>query len=488
MRAAGILLPVFSLPNDYGIGSFGKEAYRFVDFLADCGQRFWQILPLGQTGYGDSPYQCPSAYAGNPYFIDIDTLIETGLLESEEVRHHISHTKYIDYPRLFNERYRILRTAYQRFAPDRAYQEFCDEHGFWLNDYALFMAVKSKNELRSLSEWSAEDRDYILQKSRQQTFESEIGFWKFLQFYFFRQWFALKKYANDKGIKIIGDKPIYTAADSVEVWTSPQYFQVDKDLKPLRIAGCPPDDFDANGQLWGNPLYDWKSLSAENFEWLLKSYDFSVKLYDVVRIDHFRGLISYFSIPANDINAKRGEWIKAPAKEFLSALKKRYHKDQIIAEDLGYMTEDVIKMLKFSGYRGMKVFQFAFYDEDSDHLPKNLTKNGVYYVGTHDNMTTKQWLKSLKRKEKQRLKITVNKNPGENMTFACIRCVLNSQSDIAIISMHDYLTLGKAARINTPSTLGKNWRYRFKKNYAQKLIDKIKAMTNSSGRFKSLLS
>ena len=484
MRGAGILLPVFSLPGKYGIGSFGKEAYKFIDFLTDCGQHYWQVLPLGPTSIGDSPYQSPSVYAGNPYFIDLDILCAEGLITEEECRQNENASHAIDYSWLYQTRYPLLRTAFSRFNSGNYddYESFRLSNAQWLDDYALFMAVKGINGNKSLAEWPAACKRYQDQSALRQTYDREMRFWVFLQYLFFRQWYAVKEYANARGIGIIGDKPIYTAYDSVELWSNPQYFQVHKDLTPIRVSGCPPDGFTADGQLWGNPLYDWDRLKKDNYEWLLKTYDSATRMFDFVRIDHFRGFSSYYSVPYGEKTARNGEWVKGPGKDFISVLKSRYVKDCIIAEDLGYKDDDVIELLKFSGYPGMKLLQFALDKEDSDDLPEKNPENSIAYLGTHDNTTGRQWLGGLSKDEKKLMLKAVKPRLGENLLDACLRCVLGTKSQIAVIMMFDYMKLGAEARINKPSTLGRNWTWRANKYNRPSIRRKIKRLTKKSGR------
>jgi len=485
MKGAGILLPVFSLPGKYGIGSFGKEAYKFIDFLIDCGQRYWQVLPLGPTSIGDSPYQSPSVHAGNPYFINLDILCAEGLITEKECRQNENASPVIDYSWLYQTRYPLLRTAFSRFNSRNYddYESFRSSSAQWLDDYALFMAIKGINGHKGLDEWPAEYKRYQEQSALRQKYDREMQFWIFLQFLFFRQWYAIKEYANARGIGIIGDKPIYTAYDSVELWSNPQYFQVHEDLTPIRVAGCPPDGFTADGQLWGNPLYDWDRLKKDDYEWLLKTYDSATRMFDFVRIDHFRGFSGYYSVPYGEKTARNGEWVKGPGKDFISFLKSRYKKDCIIAEDLGYKDDGVIELLAFSGYPGMKVLQFAFGGEDSDDLPTKNPENSIAYLGTHDNMTGKQWLGSLSKDEKKRMLNAVKPRLGENHVDACVRCVLETKSHIAVIVMFDYLKLGIEARINYPSTLGGNWIWRANSYNRLFIRKKIKRMTKNSGRW-----
>jgi 4-alpha-glucanotransferase len=465
-----------------------------VDFLNDCGQRFWQLLPLGPTSYGDSPYQSPSVYAGNPYFIDLDLLASDGLLTKKECLDNECSSEQIDYAWLWHTRYKVLRKAFGRFKAEKYgdYDAFCSENAHWIFDYGLFMAIKGENDSRGLEEWSSEHKDYKKQrldrlgslefvKFDDEGLEPEIRFWIFLQYFFFKQWYAIKNYANSKDIKIIGDKPIYTAYDSVEVWSHPQFFQVDENLVPVRVAGCPPDGFSADGQLWGNPLYNWDALALEGYEWLLKTYDITTQMYDMVRIDHFRGFSGYFSILYGETTARNGYWVKGPGKDFLTRLKSRYIGDRIIAEDLGLLDDDVIELLRYSGYPGMMVMQFGM-SKESAYYPSDYPENTIAYLGTHDNMTGKQWLDGLTAEEKAVLKEAVVRRTGETWIDACLKHLLTMNSRIVLVMMSDYLGLGKEGRINEPSTLGHNWLWRAKEYDTPSQRKKVTKMTKESGR------
>ncbi|MDR1094671.1 MAG: 4-alpha-glucanotransferase [Clostridiales bacterium] len=481
MRCAGILLPVFSLPNRYGIGSFGEEAYGFIDFLADCGQAYWQVLPIGPTIYGDSPYQPPSVYAGNPYFVAPGLLQADGWLSERECAEHRMGGAYIDYARLFETRYKLLETAYKRFSqtPPPDFAAFKEENAYWLDCYCLFMVVKGLNGGKAMAEWSAEHKNYRLQLERKAEYADGAEFWAFVQYCFFKQWNALKAYANGKGIRIIGDRPIYSALDSADVWANPEYFQLDAELNPTAVAGVPPDLFSEDGQLWGNPLYNWDEIKKRGFDFWTRNFDFLFKQFDTVRVDHFRGFAAYYSIPTGSATAKNGEWFDAPWREFFTALKSRYGVGRIITEDLGAIDDKVKGMLAFCGYPGMKIFEFAFGEDDSAYLPKNYPENCVAYTGTHDNMTCKQWLGALNGKERRRLRRTIKRRLFEGRVAACIRNVLNSRADTVIIPMQDYMELGAAARINFPSTLGGNWIWRLPRGYdAPKLKKHILMLTN----------
>lgn len=463
MRRKGILLPVFSLPSRYGIGDFGAEAYKFVDFLAETGQDLWQILPLNQTSFGDSPYQSPSAYAGNPYFIDPEALASEGLLTEGELNGRQVPPGPVDYARLYGERYALLRLAYSRFDGEgEAFLRFCAQTP-WLKDYCDFMALKAGNGGRDWQSWPEEER----RRGRAQAPADEAKFYAFLQFEFFRQWKALKAYANGKGIRIVGDLPIYVSADSADVWSQPAYFQLDEELRPTAVAGVPPDGFTPEGQLWGNPLYDWVKMEADGFSWWLERFGAAFALYDEVRVDHFRGFAAYYSVPYGDRTAKNGKWVQAPGKALFARVKEVFPSAPVWAEDLGYLDDSVRELLAYTGYPGMKVLQFAFDCKNSEYLPKNYPENCVAYTGTHDNTTSRAYLGSVRGLAKWRVRLAVRRRPFETKTHAFVRAVLQSPAATAVIPMQDYLELGAEARINTPSTLGGNWVWRLPQNYRE---------------------
>ncbi len=476
MRTSGILMPIFSLPSPYGIGTLGAEGYRFVDFLKKAGQTYWQILPLNPTNYGDSPYQSFSSFAGNPYFIDIDLLIEEDLLTKKEAESFDFGEKSdeIDYGKLYENRYTLLKLAFNRFKKSCEYELFCKENAYWLEDYSTFMALKAANNFKAWSEWeSGKFMDKTIAE-----------FHKFLQFKFFTQWEKLKAYANKNGIKIIGDLPIYVAADSADVWADNEQFLL-KNKKPTMVAGCPPDAFTELGQLWGNPLYDWDKMKSDNYSWWKRRLGATLKMYDVVRIDHFRGFEAYYAIPAADKDATNGCWFEGPGIEFFNEMKKHFGEDlPIIAEDLGFLTASVRKMLKESGFPGMKVLQFAFDSrEDNDYLPYNYEKNCVVYTGTHDNDTIIGWTKTADKNDVLLAEKYLNCKANDGFNFAMIRAALSSVADTAIIMMPDLLGLGSNARINTPSTLGGNWLWRIDGTCINDWLAKIVAdLTETYGR------
>ena len=495
-RSAGVIMHIASLPGKFGIGTFGKEAYEYVEFLYKSGMRYWQILPLGQTGYGDSPYQSFSAFAGNPYFIDFDILKDEGILSKAEYinENYGDNEEYSDYGLLFNIKYIVLRRAYENFKKSHNFllkeyfESFKEENNWWLDNYSLYMAVKGKFNLASWQEW-----DDDIKKRRPEAIElyrnelsDEIEFWSFIQFLFFKQWNELKSYANEKGIKIIGDMPIYVAEDSADVWSNPEaYLIYEETLKPISIAGCPPDAFSETGQLWGNPLYDWNYMEKTGYKWWIKRVEESLKIYDVVRIDHFRGFESYWEIPYGDTTAINGEWVKGPGIKLFNAIKESLGEINVIAEDLGFLTNEVKEFLEETGFPGMKVLQFAFDErEESNYLPHTYTNNCIAYTGTHDNDTFRGWFELTGNKSdvkycKEYLALT--EEEGYNWGF--IRGAWASVADVSIALMQDFLNLGNETRVNFPSTLGGNWKWRIKEgSYNTELADKIYKYTKMYGR------
>lgn len=486
MRASGILLPVASLPSKYGIGCFSKEAYEFIDGLKKAHQSYWQILPLGPTSYGDSPYQSFSTFAGNPYFIDLEELIKEGLVDRDECDEcdFGDNDRYIDYGKIYESRFGLLWEAFENFdLEQKDYVNFVSENSYWLNDYSLYMAIKDSYEGLMWTEW---DEDIRLRKPEaigryKEELADDIEFYNFIQYEFTKQWSALKKYANDSGIKIIGDIPIYVAFDSADCWADSRLFQFDEKNQPKAVAGCPPDAFAATGQLWGNPLYDWEYHRSMDFAWWKKRVGYSFKLYDVVRIDHFRGFDEYYSIPYGDKTAENGHWEKGPGIDLFHALTKEFGRMNIIAEDLGYLTDSVIKLVKDTGYPGMKIMQFAFDSrEQSNYLPHTYDKNCVVYTGTHDNDTIQGWYPTITKEDRAYSKKYLN-NSGtkkQNIHMDFIRAALASVADLAIIPIQDYLGLGSEARINVPSTLGTNWKWRLQKGeLTEELIETIGELT-----------
>ena len=492
MRRNGMLLPIASLPSPYGIGGFSKEAYEFIDLLEETGQKLWQILPLGPTSYGDSPYQSFSTFAGNPYFIDLDTLAEKGWLTKEacEVSDYGDNESYIDYGRIYNSRFILLKQAFLNsdILSDEKFTEFCKDNQHWLPDYALYMALKNQNDGKSWIEWEEEIR---LRKPEavecyKRELEEECNFYKFLQYEFHEQWTKVKEYAHENGIQIVGDFPIYVAFDSADTWANPELFQLDEKNLPLGVAGCPPDAFSATGQLWGNPLYNWAYHKKTGYDWWLKRIAYCFDLYDIVRIDHFRGFDEYYSIPYGDETAVNGHWEKGPGMDLFNTVKEKLGELDIIAEDLGFLTESVFQLLKDSGYPGMKVLQFAFDpSEDSDYLTYKYQRNCVVYTGTHDNDTTAGWFEKLSDGDKEVALRYMNSfyTPKEEQHWDLIALAMRSTADTCIIPVQDFLGLGSEARINMPSTLGDNWKWRMTKGaFSEELKEKIRRMTKLYGR------
>lgn len=466
IRTSGILLPVSSLPSPYGIGNLGREAFRFLDFLREAGQSYWQILPIGPTGYGDSPYQSFSAFAANPYLIDPDQLVEQGLLKEEELREFDfgDNPEQVDYGALFRGRFRMLHIAVKRFVPNGgAFQAFCEKNTGWLEDYALFMALKAENGMVSFQRWPDDlrlRRESALNAAKVRLAD-EIRFWKVTQFLFRFQWNTLKDYAHQNGIRIVGDLPIYVSPDSADLWAHGELFQLDKDRRPTEVAGCPPDLFASEGQLWGNPLYDWKKHEANGFRWWLERLSGAAEFYDAVRVDHFRGFAGYYAVPAGSKNAVNGRWRKGPGIALINTLKKELPQLLILAEDLGFLTDDVRELLAESGFPGMKVLQFAFNPaEESDYLPHNHRRNCVVYTGTHDNPTAEDWGRAAPPEEISFARRYLGVGSEGDLTGALIRAAQASVADTCIIPLQDYIRLGAQARINTPGTVGQNWCWR----------------------------
>ena len=464
-------MPVASLPSPYGIGTFGKAAYDFADFLEESGQRYWQVLPLGPTSYGDSPYQSFSAFAGNPYFIDLDMLISEGLLKKREIssRNWGSLPDTVDYAQIFSNRFIVLRKAFARSEHLKSdeYATFLQEHSPWLDDYAAYMALKEHFEWKSWQEWPD---DYRLRKQKPlaallHKLAGELDFWRFCQFKFYGQWTKLKAHAEKAGILIIGDIPIYVALDSADVWANPALFDLDKDLRPNNVAGVPPDYFSATGQLWGNPLYLWEHMAENDFAWWRRRIRFTAILYDIIRIDHFIGISRYYSIPADAESAIKGKYLPGPGDALLTAINEAKGTKQIIAEDLGVLTREVVAMRKRAGYPGMKVLQFAFGSgEKNDYLPTHYEQNTVVYGGTHDNETLVGYFDREKRRTLRFAREYLGVSQNRQLVRAVIRAAYSSCADTVIFQMQDLLELDNAARINTPSTLGGNWQWRLLPN------------------------
>lgn len=494
-RTAGILLSVSSLPGRFGIGCFSKSAYDFVDWLKEAGQTYWQILPLGPTSYGDSPYQSFSTFAGNPYFISLDELIEEGVLTEKECKNADFGKKAddIDYEKIYKKRYPLLRKAYERsrVSENPDYVRFVEENRWWLADYALFMAVKDRFEGKPWTEWAEDIRlrwQNAMDYYRRELYY-DIEFQQYLQYKFFSQWRRLKAYANEKGIRIIGDIPIYVAMDSADTWAHPELFQLDENNVPTAVAGCPPDGFSADGQLWGNPLYRWDYHRNTGYDWWMSRLWYCFQMYDVVRIDHFRGFDEYYSIPFGAENAKDGHWEKGPGIDLFRCMEQRLGRHQVIAEDLGYVTDSVRELVRESGFPGMKVLEFAFDSRDSgsanDYLPHNYIENSVAYTGTHDNETITGWFKSITKEERQMARdyLCDQHTPAKELYKSFIALVMRSNSRMCIVPMQDYMGLDNRCRMNQPSTLGKNWKWRLVKGeLSEELKEEILAVTKRYGR------
>lgn len=486
MRTSGILMPVSSLPSPYGIGTLGKAAYRFVDFLKDAGVTRWQILPVGPTSFGDSPYQSFSCYAGNPYFIDLDMLAEQKLLLSAELDALVNPAaeNSIDYGWLFLTREKVLRIAYKRFCEDipRDFYDFCAKETWWVDDFAMFMTAKLQNGGGAFSDWPEDLR--CRNGDTMGRFWSEnqydINFYKFCQYIFFKQWFALKRYANENGVFIIGDMPLYVSADSADVWAFPEMFLLDENRRPTVVAGCPPDYFSKTGQLWGNPIYDWKRHEQEGFWWWIRRIKTALSIFDCLRIDHFRGFDTYYAIPFGNKTAEDGKWCKGPGMRLFAGLQQEAQNLDIIAEDLGEMWDSVRELLSDTGFPGMKVIQFAFDCENSSDIPHNYLQNCASYTGTHDNTTLLDFVSSASAKKIKAMASYFNlQDPKpQDLHSAMLRAVLSSVAALAVIPLSDWLCYGSEARINTPSSLGGgNWCFRVSKNvFTKKMAAQIKAI------------
>lgn len=508
-RNAGILMPVSSLPSPYGIGTFGKDAYDFVTFVKECNHKYWQVLPLGPTTYGDSPYQSYSAFAGNPYFVDLDMLIEEGfLLKSEVISRdwgdgivpvnvseddavngrfgtyrdgNIGDERYVSYEKIYNNRFDILRIAYDRFKDACAeskktlakglplykqFDNFVKDNADWLEDYALFMALKSHFNNVSWGEWETDIkfRKPEAMSRYEEQLSDDIGYWKFIQFEFYRQWNALKQYANSNGIEIIGDIPIYMGYDSVDVWANQGEFQLDENLTPIKVAGVPPDAFSDAGQKWGNPLYDYDKMEANGFSWWRKRMAASAKLYDVIRIDHFIGIVKYYTIPLDMPDARQGEYRQGPGQKLLDVINESIGDKKIIAEDLGVEVPEVAKILKENGYPGMKVLEFAFGgDRKNPHLPYNYTQNLVCYGGTHDNETLLGFFEDRGDWELGYAYDYLDTRDKGRMVDQVFRAAYSSVAVLTVFAVQDILKLGNWARMNLPSSMGNNWKWRMQK-------------------------
>ena len=489
-KKSGILMPISSLPSKYGIGSFGAEAYDFVDFLCEVGARCWQVLPLNPTSYGDSPYQSPASVAGNPYFIDLAVLAKKGLITKDELNANEHNTDRVDYGWLFEHRYTALRKAYSRFIEGgenkaAAYKAFVKKSSDWLSDYSLFMALKVSYGYASWTSWADEHKDVGSARELASEFKDERGFWEWVQYEFENQWQALLMYAHAKGIYVIGDMPIYVAHDSMDVWSAPEQFLLDDDFNPQVVAGCPPDGFSPDGQLWGNPIYNWELMKERGFDWWLARVGSAFRLYDILRIDHFRGFAGYYNIPYGHTTARDGKWDSAPGIELFRTVKQVYPKAKIIAEDLGFITPDVRELLSDSGFPGMKMLQFAFFDDDSEYLPRTYeSANCVVYPGSHDSDCVKSWCKGLTGEVRKRFNRECPRNKEQSRTYDVIELALASRGNLVVVPMQDYLELNnEQGRMNTPAVADGNWNWRLKKRYnTEALKNKINTLLTRTKR------
>ena len=489
-RGSGILLHISSLPSPHGIGTLGKAAYDFADFLHAAGQKYWQLLPLGPTSYGDSPYQSFSTFAGNPYFIDLDLLAEEGLLDKEDLAAADwgNDPRYVDYGKIYEVRFDVLRRAFLRGRErDREAVERFQAENPWLKNYALYMAVKAHFGMKSWLEWPDEAirvRAPEAVARYEKELAEDVAFYTYLQYLFFKQWGELREYIHSLGIRIIGDLPIYVAMDSADVWAEPEFFQLGEGNIPTEVSGVPPDYFSADGQLWGNPLYDYDRMRQDGFGWWIRRVEGASRLFDVIRIDHFRGLESYWAVPYGAETAREGRWRKGPGMDLVGVLTQWFHGLDIIAEDLGFLTPEVHQLLRDSGLPGMKVLEFAFdAREPSNYLPHTYERNCVCYVGTHDNETVMQWREQADRADVTFARKYLGLNEAEGFHWGMIRGGMSSVADTFVAQMQDYLGLGAEGRMNTPGTLGNNWRWRLLPGEASPaLARKIRRYAHMYGR------
>ena len=492
MRGAGVLLPIFSLPGKYGVGKLGKEAFWFIDTLKEAGQKYWQILPLGPTGYGDSPYQPFSTFAGNPYFIDPEGFEDHAVKpqrRAEEAEAFSEEERYVDYEKLFERNQKLLYEIYQvenYCGLEKNYPDFSDflrKNEFWLRDYALYMSLKKETGGLPWYEWedSLKLREKVALSEAERRLGDSIRFYQWQQYHFMRQWKAVKAYANENGIRIIGDLPIYVSADSADAWANPKLYQFDENGRPKNVAGVPPDAFSESGQLWGNPVYDWKYHRDTDYEWWTGRLKMAFSMYDVLRIDHFRGFDEYYCVPFGDKDAKRGHWEKGPGLDFVLRMREKLGERPIIAEDLGILTDSVRKLVKDTGFPGMKILEFAFSSKErSDYLPYKWDKNCIAYTGTHDNETLYTWFDELTKEDLDFVKRYLYLEDGDRKALcdAVIRLLFSSVADTVIVPMQDWLYMDYKSRINTPSTLGLNWKWRLKKeDVSEKTVKKMRELT-----------
>ena len=489
MRQSGILLHITSLPSPEGLGTLGREAYAFTDFLVRSGMRIWQVLPISPTGYAESPYQCFSTYAGNPLLIDLRTLKKQGLLKTEEPLELPGDPEKADYARVIEHKNRLLNLAYEQSHEKLSgeVERFRQENADWIEDFALFMAIKRHFGGISWQTWPDERirmRRPGAMRRYSKLLKKETDAQVFIQYLFFRQWSALKSYANGEGIQLFGDMPIYVAEDSADAWANPKVFQLDRERRPTHIAGVPPDYFSADGQRWGNPLYDWAYLGKTGYDWWIRRLRAMSRIFDITRVDHFIGFANYYSVPAEEATARNGVWKPGPGKKLFEKVKSELPDMRIVAEDLGAVSPRVRRLMKYAGYPGMKVMTFAFSgDPYNEHLPKNHTRNSVVYTGTHDNNTLLGWWASSPQPEKNTALLALGIRQGEDLSEAFIRATLNSEADTAMIPMQDVLRLGGAARMNLPGTLGGNWQWRMKPGAATaKLANWLRELNEAAGR------
>ena len=483
-------MPISSLPSPYGIGSFGKSAYDFVDFLVETKTKCWQVLPLNPTSYGDSPYQSPSSVAGNPYFIDLEILRKKGLITKEELKENKHDTKRVDYGWLFNTRYNVLRLAHSRFLENKedkspAYKSYLKKNAHWLPDYSLFMALKVHYSFCSWTEWADEHKDVNKARELRSEFKSECSFWEWIQYEFDVQWQALLLYAHSKGIVIIGDMPIYVAHDSMDVWQAPGQFLLDENYYPTVVAGCPPDGFSPDGQLWGNPIYNWELMKNDGFTWWKNRVKAAFHIYDILRIDHFRGFAGYYNVPYGESTARNGKWDSAPGIELFRTIKEAFPKAKVIAEDLGFITPDVRELLTDTGFPGMKMLQFAFFDNDHEYLPRMYeSPNCIAYPGSHDADCVRTWVKNLEGPAAIRFKRECPHTVGQSRTYDLLELAMSSIANLAVVPMQDYLELtNEEGRMNTPAVADGNWNWRLSARYnTPALVEKIKELTQRTKR------
>ena len=493
-RSSGILFHPTSLPGKYGIGTLGKEAYAFIDFLKKSKQKLWQIFPLGPTGYGDSPYQSFSSFAGNPYLIDFDLLIEAHLLSEEDLRDVFfgDNEEYIDYGAIYNQKYPLLRKAYENFKSSDNHEmrenleHFKRENASWLNDYSLYISLKNHFNGLPWNEWAHDikNREHGAMEHYKNELADDIEYHNFIQFLFFKQWGDVKRYANENGIKIIGDIPIFVAADSSDAWANPEIFLFDEERKPVKVAGVPPDYFSATGQLWGNPLYNWQKLKETNYSWWVERVRANLSTCDIIRIDHFRGFEAYWAVPYGDDTAINGQWEPGPGIDLFNAIKSQLGELPIIAEDLGLMTQGVIDLREATGFPGMKILGFAFDSgEENDYLPHTYTKNCVVYTGTHDNDTLIGWFQKAKEEDRQFARDYLNSRSDDEIHWDAIRGAWSSVANMAISPVQDFLGLGSEARINTPGVAAGNWQWRLRHGVlTDELAERIAKLTRVYSR------